>query len=244
MSQTAEPNPTPSPTPAPSVPADPFEGVSFPDKFKKDGKPDLKSFVTSYGELEGKLGGKVEALKAELYNGRPESADKYALPAIEGVDPAELGKHPLVEWWRKQAFESGIPQEVFAKGVEQYVTSAAPQEIPEDTLKAELGEAFKSRIAAVDTWAQATAKTPGELAALQAAVTSPDGIKLMERLMGLSDPVDPATRSDPPKTLDLETLRAMQQEPRYWDPAQRDPAFVKSVEAGYEKLYPVNSKVG
>ena len=244
MSQTAtpEPNPTPSPTPAPSN--DPFEGVSFPDKFKKDGKPDLKSFVTSYGELEGKLGGKVEALKAALYKGRPETADKYALPAIDGIDPEELGKHPLVEWWRGQAYESGIPQEVFAKGVEQYVTTLAPQEIPEETLKTELGEAFKSRIAAVDTWAQKTARTPGELQALQAAATSPDDIKLIERLMGLSDPVDPATRADPPKTLDLDTLRAMQQDPKYWDPAQRDPGFVRTVEAGYEKLYPTNAKVG
>ena len=237
-----DPNPTPSPTPAPA--SDPFEGIKFPDKFQKDGKPDLNSFVTSYGELEAKLGGKVEALKAELYKDRPESADKYALPAIEGVDLDELGRHPLVEWWRKQAFESGIPQEVFAKGVEQYVTTNAPQEIPEEQLKASLGENFKQRIAAVDAWASKEAKNQEEMDILKQAATSPAGIQLLERFTGLGGTQTMEHAPTQNRSLGLDELRAMQQDPKYWDPVQRDPAFIKQVEAGYEKLYPTNAKVG
>jgi hypothetical protein len=246
MSQTVQTPASPETPSATPVPNGASSEPKIPDKFVKDGKPDLHAFVTSYGELETRFNTKTETLKAELaaetLRARPAEAAAYVLPKLEGVDEKELGAHPMVEWWRNQAFESGIPQDVFAKGVEQYVQAMAPRDIPEETLKAELGEAFKSRIAAVDTWAKSVAKSDGEMQALQQIATSPDGIKLMERLSGLGTPqhTDGVPSQQPVITLD--TLRSMQQSPKYWDPAQRDPDFIRQVEEGYAKLYPPTAR--
>ena len=178
------------PDPDPNTPPDPFEGVTFPDKFKKDGKPDLKTFVNSYGELETRFNTKTEELKAQvqadLLKDRPKDKAEYKLPKIDGVKDEELGAHPMIDWWRQEAFDAGIPQAKFEAGIKQYIERMAPKAIPDDQLKAALGDSFKTRISAVDTWAQKTAKSPGELAALQRVGTDPDGIKLLERIMGLN----------------------------------------------------------
>jgi len=248
------PSPPPASPPPPPLPPsaseskrfesapDPFAGVAFPDKFKKDGKPDLATFVTSYGELETRFNTKTEDLKKqiadEMATGRPKTVDEYKLPELKGIDATELAAHPMVGWWREQAFEAGLPQEKFAKAIETYIDKMQPQEIPEETLKAQLGDNFKARISAVDAWATKTAKSPGEMDALKSIGSSPDGIKLLERLAGLGSPAaaDTTGRAEPEVT--LESLRTMQQDPRYWNPAQRDAAFVKQVEDGYKKLYP------
>jgi hypothetical protein len=231
------------PDPDPNTPPDPFEGVTFPDKFKKDGKPDLKTFVNSYGELETRFNTKTEELKAQvqadLLKDRPKDKAEYKLPKIDGVKDEELSAHPMIDWWREEAFAAGIPQAKFETGIKQYIEKMAPKPIPDDQLKAALGDGFKTRISAVDTWAQKTAKSPGELAALQRVGTDPEGIKLMERLMGLNGGGgDGGGGGDPPPETTLETLREMQKDPKYWDNARRDPAFVKKVEDGYKKLYP------
>jgi hypothetical protein len=221
---------------------DPFAGITFPDKFKKDGKPDLATFVTSYGELETRFNTKTEDLKkeiaAETLKDRPAAADKYTLPELKGVDPKELAEHPMVGWWREQAFEAGLPQAKFAKAIETYIDKMQPKEIPEETLKAQLGDSFKARIAAVDTWAAKTAKDAGELEAFKRIGTDPAGIKLLERLAGLSGTGDTGTPASQQPEVTLESLRSMQQDPRYWNPGQRDPNWVRQVEEGYKKLYP------
>lgn len=240
-----EQNQTPASPPAADPPSSPPSEPPIPAKFVKDGKPDYAALAASYTELEGKFGAKTDKLKeewhAELLKARPEAADKYALPAIEGVDAKELEQHPMLGWWKAQAFDAGLPQDKFEAGIKQYLEVMAPQDISEDELKAALGDNFKSRIAAVDTWARKTARNDGEMAALEGIATSPDGIRLMERLAGLGTPgVDGQAVPNQP-TLDLDTLRSMQQQPKYWDPAQRDPSFVKQVEEGYAKLYPAKS---
>lgn len=232
----------PDPNTPPSPPPDPFEGVNFPDKFKKDGKPDLVTFVNSYGELETKLRTKDEdfrrQIQDDLAKNRPKDKAEYKLPKIDGVKDDELGAHPMIAWWRDEAFNAGLPQDKFEKGISEYIKVMAPKPIPEDQLKAALGDSFKTRIAAVDTWAQKTAKSPGELAALQRIGQDPDGIKLMERMMGFNGSGGDGGSGDPPPEITLDSLREMQRDPKYWDNARRDPAFVKKVEDGYKKLYP------
>lgn len=246
MSQTA-PSPTPPTPPTPpsnagDAPLNPPSDIKIPDKFVKDGKPDYAALAASYTELEGKFGAKTDKLKeewaAELAKGRPEAADKYALPKVEGIDETELGNHPMMGWWKKQAFEAGLPQDKFEAGIKEYLTAMAPQDIPEDQLKAALGDNFKQRIAAVDAWATKTAGNDGEMDALRAIGTSPDGIRLMERLAGIGQEMAGDTPTPNKPSLSLDELRSMQQSPKYWDPAQRDPAFIKQVEDGYAKLYP------
>jgi hypothetical protein len=246
--QTPPANP-PSPPPLPAgasenarFPADPFAGINVPDKFRKDGKTDLAALVTSYGELETRFNTKTEELKAQIAaesaKDRPKAAAEYKVPKIKGIDEAELAAHPMIGWWREQAFEAGLPQARFEKAVETYIEKMAPQEVPEETLKAELGDGFKARIAAVGAWAAKTAKDAAEKEALEQVATSPAGVRLLERLAGLSQPGGGGEPTPPAPTLTLEQLRAMQGDPRYWNPGQRDAAFVAQVEEGYRKLYP------
>ena len=221
---------------------EPSPEVKIPDKFVKDGKPDLGAFVTSYTELETNFRKKNDDLRKEveagLFKERPEAADKYAVPEIEGIDKEELAAHPMLGWWREQAFTGGLSQKKFDEGIAKYIEVMSPKDIPEETLKQALGDNFKQRIAAVEAWAQKTAKSPGELAALQAGAVSPDGIKLYERLMGVAGNMEGENPPPQQETLTIEMLRSMQQDPKYFDPAQRDPAFIKKVEDGYAKLYP------
>jgi hypothetical protein len=223
-------------------PADPFAGISVPDKFRKDGKPDLNLLVQSYNELEGRFGARVEDLKKQIaeetLKDRPKAAAEYKLPKLKGVDEKELSEHPMIGWWREQAFEAGLPQAKFEKAVETYIERMQPAEVPEETLRAELGESFKARIAAVDGWARKTAKDAAEMDALQHVATSPAGIRLLERLAGLGNALSADASADRQPDLTLDKLRSMQADPRYWNPAMRDPAFVAQVEDGYRKLYP------
>lgn len=254
-SQPVPPAPVPVPpaAPAPLPPGasenarfaaapDPFAGVAIPDKFRKDGKPDLNAFVTSYGELETRFNTKTEELKKQIADemaaGRPKAVDEYQLPKIKGVDDKELAEHPMIGWWREQAFEAGLPQDRFAKAIETYIEKMQPQPVPEATLRAELGDSFKARIAAVDAWAGKTAKDATEMELLKEAATGPAGIRLLERLAGLAGGLAADSSATIEPGLTLQDLRAMQNDPRYWNPAQRDAAFVAKVEEGYKKLYP------
>jgi hypothetical protein len=223
-------------------PADPFAGVNVPEKFRKDGKPDLGLLVQSYGELETRFNTKTEDLKRQIaeetLKERPKAAAEYKLPKLKGVDEKELSEHPMIGWWREQAFEAGLPQAKFEKAVETYIERMQPAEVPEETLKAELGESYKARIAAVDGWARKTAKDAAEMEALQQVAVSPAGIRLLERLAGLGSALSADEAADRQPELTLDKLRSMQADPRYWDTARRDPAFVAQVEEGYRKLYP------
>lgn len=219
----------------------PFEGVRIPDKFVRDGQPDLAAFVSSYGELETRMNTKTEELKAqiqaELAKDRPEKPDDYKLPQIEGIDPKELGESPLMAWWRETAHGMGFGQERFAEGVAKYMEALAPAEPDMEAVKTALGDSFQARIDAVDAWAAKTAKNDGELAHLKAIAIDADGIKLLERLAGIGGKPMEGGGAAPEPALTLPELRAMQNDPRYWDPTRRDPDFVKRIEAGYEKLY-------
>lgn len=234
----------PAPVAAPPSPA--ASEPKIPDKFIKDGKPDLAAFVASYGELETRFLTKTETLKAEIaaeaLKNRPADAAGYVLPVVENVDPKELAEHPMVEWWRKEAFDAGLPQARFEEGVKQYIEKMAPREIPEAELRAGLGDSFRARIAAVDAWAKKEAQSPEELQALATIATSINGLKMLERLSGIARPQvsDDPVQAEPAIT--LEQLRSMQADPRYYDATRRDPAFVQKVEAGYAKLYPATPK--
>lgn len=227
-------------------PADPFSGVKFPDKFVKDGKPDLVTFVNSYGELETKFNTKTEDLQKtvradlekEFNAGKVESADKYVLPKIDGVDEKELAEHPLLKSFRDDAHKMGMTQPQFEGAVKKYIEISTPKEPDMEAVNKALGDNAKARISQVETWAKSYAKNDGEMAALQGIASSAEGIMLIERLANLKPDVTDAGSGGGPDDITPEKLKEMQADPRYWNPNKRDPAFVKQVEDGYKKLYP------
>lgn len=227
-----------------------FEGTSpserpefVPEKFWKDGKVDLETAFTSYKELETRFTTKTEdllkQLDAERRKGLPEAPDKYEVNLGQDAPlPKEaLEAHPSLEWWRKTAFEAGLPPEKFNEGVGQLVSilTAGPDLEAE---KAALGENADARITAVGQWAQSRlASDPAAFDAVRMIGSTADGIRALEKLMGQADVPD---TTDAPREPDLtpEKVRSMQSDPRYWDRSKRDPAFVKMVDEAFSKLYP------
>lgn len=213
-----------------------------PEKFWKDGKVDLETAFKSYGELETKFTTKTEdllkQLDAERRKGLPEAPDKYEVQLGEDapVKKEDLEAHPALGWWRETAFAAGLPPEKFNEGVEQLVGILTQGPDLEAEAK-KLGENATARIEAVSKWAQTTFTDPEEFAAVQVLGTSAAGIKVIEKLMGAKSPaldIDPAPQ--PPK-ITLEQLRAKQNDPRYYDPARRDSAFVREVDEGFALLF-------
>jgi hypothetical protein len=212
-----------------------------PEKFWKDGKVDLETAFKSYGELETKFTTKTEELLKQLDADRrkalPESPEKYELKLGDDapLKAEDIAAHPAVEWWRKAAFEAGLPPDKFNEGVGQII-GILTQGPDLEAEAAKLGENATVRIEAVTQWAQKTFADPEEFEAIQQLGTSAAGIKVLEKMMG--KPASGGEDGVPAApSLTAEKLKEMQADPRYWDRNRREPAFVKQVDEGFEKLY-------
>lgn len=243
-----------SPAAAPDIGANPganesarFAGQApqrpdfIPEKFWKDGKVDLETAFKSYNELETRFTTKTEdllkQLDADRRKGLPEAPEKYEVQLGDDapVTKEDLEAHPALDWWRKAAFEAGMPPEKFNEGVTQLVgiLSQGPDLEAE---AAKLGENARVRIEAVSTWAKTTFSDPEEFKAIQLLGTSAAGIKVLEKIMGKGSPDTGEAAPATPK-ITIDKLRSMQADPRYWNPTQRDPEFVRQVDDGFAAIY-------
>ena len=214
-----------------------------PEKFWKDGKVDMETAFNSYKELETKFTTKTEELLKQLdadrRKGLPEAPEKYEikLEADAPVTVDELTGHPAIDFWRKTAFEAGLPPEKFNEGVAQLVgiLTAGPDLVAE---KAALGENADARIAAVGQWATSKlADDPDAFKAVQLVGSTAAGVRALEKLMNANTPAASGNEPPPPPELTPEKLREMQSDPRYWDRNKRDLAFVKKVDDAFNALY-------
>lgn len=212
-----------------------------PEKFWKDGQVDLEGAFTSYRELETRFTTKTEdllkQLDAERRKGLPDDPSKYEVSLGEDAPIAkeDLEGHPALDWWRQTAFEAGIPPEKFSEGLNQLVGVLTQGPDLDAELKA-LGENGEARVHAVSTWAQKTFSEPEEFAEIQRLGMTASGIRVLEKLMGQSG-LGPSDNVPAPKQISIDELRKMQHDPRYWNPTKRDPAFVKEVEDGFNRLF-------
>lgn len=248
VGSTAEPTlfdgfaPTSAPEPSPAPPADTApSGASdrpewFPETYWKDGKADLEGFK--------------EAAKSEWLASRPESADKYEAPAIEGFDATEINDAPIMQWWRETAFGRGLSQEDFQKGIETYATQlslnnqvfAQQDEQYLVAERAKLGENADARLQALGGWVKETFQGE-ELEAISRVARTAAGVSVLERIM--------STIKDGggviPKSADFEPsisageseeeIKALMQDRRYWQASMRDPAIVAKVNSFYDRKY-------
>jgi hypothetical protein len=208
----------------------------LPEKFKSP-----EDLAKSYGELESWRGKKEEELTASLLKDRPEAADKYELPKFENsnVDHEALAAHPLVGWWRDQAYKRGLSNDEFKAGVEQYV-NALTANLPkaEEEVK-KLGENATARLERVNAWVGATFTDPEEYSAIQQIGATAAGIKALERAMkaaGGSVDVNTGDAGRGPEDNEAD-IRALMDSKAYWHPADRDPKVVQRVEAFFAKKY-------
>jgi hypothetical protein len=205
----------------------------LPEKFKT-----AEDLVSSYSQLESKLGKSQEELRESLISeleqqamaGVPESSGGYELP--EDV-PASMSDDALLRY-AEFAHKNGFTQEEFVEGLND-ISALIP--MPNlDAEREKLGENANARIEAVALWAknQFPEEFQGEILRLG---QSADGVRLLESIMqNMSDsPVSNDTTA--PARLSEADLRSMMSDPRYWNSNQRDPAFIKQVDEGFAKLY-------
>ena len=217
------------------------EGV--PEKFwdSENAQIDSGRLLQSYKELESYNGKRMEELRASVAEeyvqtrmaDRPSSMDDYEVrgegpvaDALENVDADD----PLLGWWRETAFEAGLSQSQFEAGLSAYV-SRRMAEMPNPVEEmAELGDNARVRVDAVEVWSRQN--LPAELYPMVAQMCgTANGVKGMEQLIDRTTPVNMAavTGSIAEQAPTKGDIRDMMNDPRYWDPNERD-KYVKEVE--------------
>ena len=208
----------------------------------------IENLASSYNSLESKLGSRTEDLskqiRTDLENERlskvPESY-KLNVPEMDENTKVTISEDmPIVQWWGKTAKEAGLSQEQYDAGVNAFIENATANLPNPDLERQKLGDAGKERIEAANMWSKKHL-SPDAYNAISSFASTADGVKALEEVMKLtkdsSMPTAP-TQVDVAATMD--DLKSMLNDPRYYDSARRDPAYVRRVTELYEKAY--NSK--
>ena len=209
----------------------------LPEKFNSP-----EDMAASYSSLESKLGQGRDDIRAEIeqeleieaLEGRPETAGDYVLPDI--IDAEQATDNPLLAWWADQCHVNGYTQEEFDEGISKYASYIESNEIDLDAEREELGENADARIEAAQLWSENSLPEEFQDQA-ELLAGSAQGIKFIEYLMAEGKQATPNGNFTVSPKITLEDLQAMQKDPRYYDPARREMAFVRKVEEGFSKLY-------
>ena len=220
----------------------------IPNKFWDTDRNEVKveELGASYKALESKLGMRTdelskqirEDLEAERKSGVPES---YEITLPEGI-PEDVQidvnpEQPLIQEWQQICKDNGLSQAIFNKGVSAFVNneiSGLPN-IQEEMAK--LGDDAKTRVESADLWSRKYL-TPKSYDTIASLASTAEGVQAIEELMNLNKAKPlPNANTVVDAELDEGDLRAMMQDPRYWDAARRDPAYVARVQGMFQKKY-------
>lgn len=209
----------------------------LPEKFNTP-----EDLAKSYTELSTKLGAKdeeirnsiIEEIQSEAFADRPETAGDYQMP--ESIDPEAAVDNDLLKWWSEHSFENGYSQEEFEQGIEMYAQAVMGNEPDLEAEAAKLGDNASARIDAASAWASKF--FPEEsLGAIERMCESHEGILALEVMMEAMKDGSFAGDAQSASTTSEAELRQMMNDPRYWNPVERDPNFIKQVENGFKQLY-------
>lgn len=204
----------------------------------------IENLASSYNSLETKLGSRTEDLtkqirtdlEAEKMKNVPESY-KLNVPEMENSKVSVSEDMPIVKWWGETAKSSGLSQEQYDSGVKAFVENAVANLPNPDLERQKLGDSGKERVEAASMWSKKNL-TPDSYSTIADLAGTANGVKVIEELMKLtkdtSMPTSP-TQVDVAATSD--DLKSMLNDPRYYDSAKRDPAYVRRVTELYEKAY-------
>lgn len=182
--------------------------------------------------------------------GVPDSPDGYQVDLSklpDGMDPTQGYLGPMVEAMHKAGATPAVVQ-----GMVDFLMETEAQATEELTKAHE--KAFEQAVGDLKTeWGDGYDQNLERGERFLSAIATEEQIKVLEERGALSDPLinrilfQGAQKINeghfrPGETeaggLTKAKLREMKRDPRYHDPAQRDPDFVKQVEAGYDALYP------
>lgn len=202
-----------------------------------------EDLAKAYKELESKLGGKeedirsklMEDLQQEAFSSRPETAGDYQLP--DSINPEESVDNGLLKWWSEHSFENGFSQEEFEQGIEMYAQSMGGDTGPDlEAEAAKLGENADTRIEAASMFASKFFPEDA-MPAIERMCESHEGIIALEAIQEALKGGSFAGNTQPTAGLTETKLREMMSDPRYYSAKDRDPNFVREVEAGYKQIY-------
>jgi len=208
----------------------------------------IENLASSYNSLESKLGSRTEDLskqiRTDLENERlskvPESY-KLNVPEMDENTKVTISEDmPIVQWWGKTAKEAGLSQEQYDAGVNAFVQNATANLPNPDLERQKLGDAGKERIEAANMWSKKHL-SPDAYNSISSFASTADGVKALEEVMKLTkDSSMPTAPTQVDVAASMDDLKSMLNDPRYYDSARRDPAYVRRVTELYEKAY--NSK--
>ena len=233
---------TETPTEA-SVPPTTTESVAEPtrpswlnEKFETG--EDLQK---SYDELASKLGKSREDVKSEVlqeleteaYANRPASAGDYQIPEI--LDEGEAATNPLLKWWADYSWDNGLSQEEFNEGITKWAEHTGSNQPDLEQVKKDLGDNANARVEATQLFVNKF--FPEDLRDAVAELgSSAEGIKALELIQRSMQQAQPNNQATAPAKQTIEDLMAKMRDPRYYDPARRDKAYVQEVTNGFKAL--------
>ena len=211
--------------------------AALPEKFKS-----IDDLVESYSNLETKIGAKEETfrdqfmkeMEEQAYANRPADVGDYVLP--DSIDDELATDNPLLQWWANTAFENGYSQDEFAEGIEMYV-NAMNSDVPDYDAEVEkLGDNANVRTEAASLFANQF--FPEDmLPAVERMCETAEGIMVLEHVMDALREGGPSNGAVEVSHETEADLRQMMLDPRYHDPARRDPTFVKQVDDGFKRMF-------
>ena len=208
----------------------------LPEKFNS-----WEDMAKSYSELESWKGKKEEDIKAnvlqeletEAYANRPASAGDYIIPEI--LDEGEAATNPLLKWWSEYSWNNGLSQEEFDEGITKWAEYNTSDEPDLEQVKKDLGDNANPRVEAVQLFMNKF--FPEELQDAVAQLgTSAEGIKALELIQRSMQQTAPNAQASSPSKVTIEDLMTKMRDPRYYDPARRDQAYVQEITNGFKTL--------
>jgi len=176
----------------------------------------------------------LEEIKTEAFADRPETAGDYQLPDI--VDDDLAVDNELLQWWSEHSFENGYGQEEFQKGIEMYAQAINGSQPDIEAESAKLGDNASTRIEAASMFANKFFPEDA-LPAIERMCESHEGIIALETIMEKMKDGNFAGNTSPSPSVTEASLQEMMKDPRYWEPRNRDPNFIKQVDDGFKLLY-------
>ena len=209
------------------------------------GEVNIENLASSYNSLESKLGSRTEDLtkqiRTDIENEKLQNVpEEYKLnvPELDGNVSLDISNDmPIVQWWNQTAKNAGLSQEQYDEGVKVFVDNAIAN-LPNSDLEIQkLGDAGRERVEAAELWSKKHL-SPEAYNAISGFAATAEGVKALEEVMKLTkDSNMPTTQTQVDVSADIDDLKSMLKDPRYWDSSRRDPAYVKRVTELYEKAY-------
>ena len=216
--------------------AEPTRPEGLPEKFNS-----WEDMAKSYSELESWKGKKEEDIKAnvlqeletEAFANRPASAGDYQIPEI--LDESEAATNPLLKWWADYSWNNGLSQDEFNEGITKWAEYNTSDQPDLDEVKKNLGDNANQRVEAVQLFMNKFFPEEMQEAVAQLG-TSAEGIKALELIQRSMQQTAPNSQAQSPSKVTIEDLMAKMRDPRYYDPARRDKAYVQEVTDGFKRI--------